>query len=220
MKPEAKLKRVLGEGRFLVLRELEYDNGSGPRLWEACDRNGTGSAAFILARIVPDDEILLVRQFRPPAGRLMLEFPAGLIDPGETAEQTAVRELYEETGYCGRVLGCSRPGWSSPGLTGETICMVRMEIDGDACRGRRTNASKSSGSNGPDWRNLSPRRRLRASASTRKSTLISPAWRKTLAFRVERGYSWNSSTKMIQEVDENDGSTASRCGRAESGVVP
>ena len=110
MKPEAKLKRVLGEGRFLVLRELEYDNGSGPRLWEACDRNGTGSAAFILARIVPDDEILLVRQFRPPAGRLMLEFPAGLIDPGETAEQTAVRELYEETGYCGRVLGCSRPG--------------------------------------------------------------------------------------------------------------
>ena len=137
MKPEAKLKRVLGEGRFLVLRELEYDNGSGPRLWEACDRNGTGSAAFILARIVPDDEILLVRQFRPPAGRLMLEFPAGLIDPGETAEQTAVRELYEETGYCGRVLGCSRPGWSSPGLTGETICMVWMEIDGDACRGRR-----------------------------------------------------------------------------------
>ena len=93
MKPEAKLKRVLGEGRFLVLRELEYDNGSGPRLWEACDRNGTGSAAFILARIVPDDEILLVRQFRPPAGRLMLEFPAGLIDPGETAEQTAVREI-------------------------------------------------------------------------------------------------------------------------------
>ena len=54
MKPEAKLKRVLGEGRFLVLRELEYDNGSGPRLWEACDRNGTGSAGFLLGPIVPD----------------------------------------------------------------------------------------------------------------------------------------------------------------------
>jgi len=136
MKPEAKLKRVLGEGRFLMLRELEYDNGSGLRRWESCDRRGTGSAAFILARIMPDDEILLVRQFRPPAGRLMLEFPAGLIDPGETPEATAVRELYEETGYSGRVLGKTLPGWSSPGLTGETITMVRMEIDGDACRGQ------------------------------------------------------------------------------------
>lgn len=135
MKSEAKIKRVLAEGRFLVLRELEYDNGNGPRLWETCDRRRTGSAVFILGRIVPDDEILLVRQFRPPAGRLTLEFPAGLIDPGETPEATAVRELYEETGYRGRVLGKTLPGWSSPGLTGETISMVRMEIDGDACRG-------------------------------------------------------------------------------------
>lgn len=135
MKSEAKLRRILGEGRFLMLRELEYDNGSGTRLWESCDRRGTGSAVFILARIVPDDEILLIRQFRPPAGRLVLEFPAGLIDPGETPESTAVRELYEETGYHGRVLGKTLPGWSSPGLTGETISMVRMEIDGDAFRG-------------------------------------------------------------------------------------
>lgn len=135
MKPEAKIRRVLGEGRFLVLRELEYDNGSGPRLWESCDRRRAGSAVFVFARVVPDDEILLVRQFRPPAGRPVLEFPAGLIDPGETPEETAVRELYEETGYRGRVLGGTLPGWSSPGLTGETITMVRMEIDGDACRG-------------------------------------------------------------------------------------
>lgn len=137
MKPEIKGGRVIGEGRFLTLRELEYDNGSGRlRRWEACDRSGTGSAAFILAHIVPDDELLFVRQFRPPAGRLMLEFPAGLIDPGETPEETAARELREETGYRGKVLGCSRPGWSSPGMTGETICLVRMEIDGDAYRGR------------------------------------------------------------------------------------
>ena len=137
MKPEIIGKRVLGEGRFLTLSELEYNDGSGKlRRWEACDRAGNGAAAFILAHIVPDDELLFVRQFRPPAGRLMLEFPAGLIDPGETPEETAVRELYEETGYRGKVIGCSRPGWSSPGLTGETICMVKMKIDGDAYRGQ------------------------------------------------------------------------------------
>ncbi len=140
MKTKAIVKRTLAEGRFLVLRELEYNNGSGPRLWESCDRQNSNSAVFILARIVPDDELLLIRQFRPPAGRLVLEFPAGLIDPGETAEETAVRELYEETGYRGRILESSLPGWSSPGLTGETIRMVRMEIDGDAIRGQTIEA--------------------------------------------------------------------------------
>ena len=130
--------KILGRGRFLSLREIAFRDDRGrERLWESVDRSGNGSAAFVLARIVPDDQFLFVRQFRPPVGRLMLEFPAGLIDPGETPEQTAVRELYEETGFSGRVLAVSRPGFSSPGLTGEAITMVTMEIDGDACRGRK-----------------------------------------------------------------------------------
>jgi 8-oxo-dGTP pyrophosphatase MutT (NUDIX family) len=39
------------------------------------------------------------RQFRHPMGRVMLEFPAGKIDPGEEPFTCAVRELAEETGY-------------------------------------------------------------------------------------------------------------------------
>ncbi len=42
---------------------------------------------------------LLVRQFRHPVNKELLELPAGSIDPGETPEQAAVRELREETGY-------------------------------------------------------------------------------------------------------------------------
>ena len=37
-------------------------------------------------------------QFRPPVNSICLEFPAGLVDEGETAEQSALRELKEETG--------------------------------------------------------------------------------------------------------------------------
>ena len=59
-----------------------------------------------------------------------------MIEPGEEAAETAVRELYEETGYCGRVLRVFPPACSSPGLTGEAISMVLMEVDGDACRGK------------------------------------------------------------------------------------
>ena len=85
-------RSVIGAGKFLVLKDLSFQDDRGRlRHWEAVDRDGEASAVFIIARIVPDDEILFVRQFRPPTGRLMLEFPAGLIDPGETPAETAVR---------------------------------------------------------------------------------------------------------------------------------
>ena len=43
--------------------------------------------------------LLLVRQYRHPAGRDLLELPAGTLDPGESPEACAERELQEETGY-------------------------------------------------------------------------------------------------------------------------
>jgi ADP-ribose pyrophosphatase len=54
------------------------------------------------AMVVPlrdDGSLVVVRQWRHPMERVMLEFPAGKIDPGEAAFTCAVRELAEETGY-------------------------------------------------------------------------------------------------------------------------
>lgn len=44
-------------------------------------------------------EMVLVRQYRAPVGRLTVEVPAGACHPGESAEEAARRELAEETGY-------------------------------------------------------------------------------------------------------------------------
>lgn len=46
-----------------------------------------------------EGRVVLVEQYRPPLGRTTLEMPAGTIDPGESPEQAAIRETFEETGF-------------------------------------------------------------------------------------------------------------------------
>ena len=55
--------------------------------------------AAAIIPFVTDDEILMVKQFRYALGRETLEIPAGKLDPGESPEACAGRELLEETGY-------------------------------------------------------------------------------------------------------------------------
>lgn len=99
--------------KFLELKERDG--------WEYVSRkNCTGVVA--ITAFTKKGELILVKQFRKPLGEFCLELPAGLIDKGETAEQAAVRELLEETGYAGTVLQV-RPLVisSSAGLTDE-VC--------------------------------------------------------------------------------------------------
>lgn len=57
--------------------------------------------------------------------RLSLEFPAGLLDPGEQLHQTAERELVEETGFSGKIKSVSPVVYSDPWKSNEntTICL-------------------------------------------------------------------------------------------------
>jgi len=72
---------------------------------------------------------MVILQYRPPVEAYCVEFPAGLIDAGETPEQAAVRELREETGYEGKVIDCSPTIVSDPGLTNANMQMVTIEVD-------------------------------------------------------------------------------------------
>ena len=69
----------------------------------------------------PDPRILLIRQFRHATDNFLWEIPAGRRDRDEHPDQTAHRELAEETGYrCGRLEKLTQI-WTTPGFTDEVI---------------------------------------------------------------------------------------------------
>jgi ADP-ribose pyrophosphatase len=61
-----------------------------------------GPAAAILA-LTSDNEVILVRHYRPGPQQILLELPGGYVDPDEDPAVSAARELKEETGYEGKL---------------------------------------------------------------------------------------------------------------------
>ena len=94
--------------------------------WEYVSRTNSVGAAVILAE--HEGKVILIEQYRVPVGARCLELPAGLVgdeDEHATVEETAIKELEEETGFtCDRV---ERLGefHSSPGMVAESFTLVR-----------------------------------------------------------------------------------------------
>jgi ADP-ribose pyrophosphatase len=85
-------EETVWEGRFIATKRRGK--------WEYVSRTRGVSAVVILA--LDGEYAILVEQYRVPLGRNCIELPAGLIGddaPGEAAEDAAIRELEEETGY-------------------------------------------------------------------------------------------------------------------------
>ena len=77
--------------------------------------------ASAVVPFISDDAVLLIRQFRHACDGTIFEVPAGKIDPGETPEVCALRELEEEAGQRAGRLESFGPIWTSPGFTDERI---------------------------------------------------------------------------------------------------
>jgi ADP-ribose pyrophosphatase len=87
------------DGHFLKVRRDEIALPDGRT---AHREHIVHPGAVAVVPITDDGEIVVVRQFRYPLDRVLLEIPAGKIDPDETTWQCAQRELREETGYAAR----------------------------------------------------------------------------------------------------------------------
>jgi ADP-ribose pyrophosphatase len=115
---EAMSKRRVQRGaQFeLVTETVELPNGRRVALDLV---RHPGAAAIV--PFLDKDRILMIRQYRFATGGEILEIPAGKLDPGETPETCAARELLEETGYRAGRLEKLGAIWTSPGFTDEVI---------------------------------------------------------------------------------------------------
>ena len=123
----------IAAGNWLALNRITYcDNKGVERIWESVTRKKSAGAVAIICRLFPSDRLILVRQYRPPVDGMVIEFPAGLVNPGEDPNETAVRELREETGYHGRLIRMIPDAFSSPGMSSEIVRLAVMEADENA----------------------------------------------------------------------------------------
>jgi ADP-ribose pyrophosphatase len=71
-----------------------------------------------------DPGVLLIRQYRYAAGKMLLELPAGRIEPGEQLIPAGKRELIEETGYRAKKWSLHTNYYASPGFLTETMSIL------------------------------------------------------------------------------------------------
>lgn len=131
----------LDQGNWIQTRKINYTDPSGKsRVWEMAVRttrtDTTGLDAVSILGLMREGnnpkKVVLVKQFRPPCSGVVIELPAGLIDPNESVESTAERELLEETGYSGTFVLLNHNDvtiYSDPGLTNANMALVTVDID-------------------------------------------------------------------------------------------
>ncbi|KAE8370316.1 NUDIX hydrolase domain-like protein [Aspergillus caelatus] len=125
------------EAEWKRLVKTTYRDPNGvQRIWESAemqtrpadsDFDGVSIVATLNKSTGP--ELVLLKQYRPALDKVVIEIPGGLIEPGETAEQCALRELKEETGFVGEAERTSRTLFNSPGFCNNNFKLVYVNVD-------------------------------------------------------------------------------------------
>lgn len=99
--PVIESSELVAESKLFKIEQLQltFSNGN-KRIYERM--KGSGRGAVMIVAMKNKDEFYLVNEYGAGTHSYQLGFPKGLIDPGETPEQAANRELQEEIGFGAR----------------------------------------------------------------------------------------------------------------------
>ena len=114
--------RRVYEGRVLSLDVDEVEEPEGVRATREVVRH-RGSVATLAVH--DDGRVVLIRQYRYPVDQPVWELPAGRIDPGESALESARRELEEETGLRAARIEPMGVFYTTPGFCDEVMHLFR-----------------------------------------------------------------------------------------------
>lgn len=101
--PEITSKKIVARSRIFAIEQIDLTFSNGEqRVYERMA--GSGRGGVMIVPFVDPNTILLVREYCAGTHSYLLGFPKGLVDPGETPEQAANRELQEEVGFAANSL--------------------------------------------------------------------------------------------------------------------
>lgn len=128
--------KILFRGKILNLR---YDIVRLPNGQEASREVVEHMGGVGIVAVTDDGKMLLVRQYRRPYDKVILEIPAGKLNDGEDPKECGVRELLEETGAAAENFDYLGSFYATPGFSNETIHLYlatgltrgKMHLDAD-----------------------------------------------------------------------------------------
>lgn len=121
-------RETVYKGRILSVDVLEVELENGRRSVREIVQHGV---AVALVAQLPDGRFVFIRQFRKPMERICFEVVAGNCDHGEPEEESARRELQEETGYAAESVELLGPVFPSVGYCTERIDIYYARLSGE-----------------------------------------------------------------------------------------
>lgn len=107
--------KTIYEGKHILVKERDD--------WEYVERKKAKEAVAVVAE-TDDGHVILTEQYRRPVDARVIDFAAGLVED-KSPEETARKELEEETGYACESVELLARGATSPGITSEIVSLYR-----------------------------------------------------------------------------------------------
>jgi ADP-ribose pyrophosphatase len=127
-------EKILYQGQWLLLKEDLFINASNEKItWESVERIGNTPSFGIIAKLIPSNRYILIKQFRQPINNYVLGLPAGILGLDTASEEDInnciLKELREETGYTGIIKSQSPKLKLNPAIINHDFIIVEVEVN-------------------------------------------------------------------------------------------